>query len=72
MRIVNKLKEIKVKYCVYYCDDLISLNDVDFWIILVSEMSYEDLSIYYTRYEITYITKDLCIIFQKINGYIKD
>ena len=72
MRIVNKLKEIKVKYCVYYCDDLISLNDVDFWIILVSEMSYEDLSIYYARYEITYITKDLCIIFQKINGYIKD
>ena len=66
------MKEIKVKYCVYYYDDLISLNDVDFWIILVSEMSYEDLSIYYTRYEITYITKDLCIIFQKINGYIKD
>ena len=37
--VANKLEEIKVKYFVYYCDDIITVNDLDFRIILVSKIS---------------------------------
>lgn len=35
---VNKLEAIKVKYFVYYYDDLSAGNDLDFRIILVSKI----------------------------------
>ena len=61
----NKMKEINIKSCIY-------LNDVTFRNIWVSNVLYKDLSIYYVQHKIPQSTKDLYIIFHKINAYITD
>lgn len=67
----NKMKEINIKSCIYYYwDDVIYINDLTFKNIFVRYVLYKDLSISYVKHKIPYSTKDLCIIFRKINACI--
>ena len=45
--------------------------DFNFEIIVLDEKSLEDIFIYYFRYKIPCISYTSCIIFCKMNGYIK-
>ena len=62
----DKLRDDKHVY------DPINLNEHDFENILLDEKSYEDIFLHYLRYKSVYSVRPFCVMFHKINLYIKD
>ena len=58
-------------YC-YYLDDIIKFEDFNFDNILLDEKSYESILIYYFLYWTLIGAKPLRIMFNKVNGFIRD
>lgn len=58
------LREINIKNCTcYHLDNLVNADDLDVELIKLDAKSYEDICIYYIRYEVLYGVKPLWIIF---------
>ena len=56
----------------YYFDDIIKIKDFDFIDILLDEKSYENILIYYVLYRTLIGAKPLCIMFDKVDGFIRN
>ena len=54
----------------YYFDDINDINNFDLENFLLNEIPWEIILIYDTAYENPYNAKPLCIIFNKVDGYI--
>ena len=67
-----EIKKNAIKICTcYYFDGIISINDIDLANTLVNERSYGKILIYIVAYKIPYGSKDLHVIFNKVEGYIR-
>ena len=63
--------DIENRICYYY-DDIININDPDLENILLDEKSYKNMSIYHVTYAIPKSVKLSRVVFNEVNGYIKD
>ena len=54
----------------YYFDDMNKIEDSDFSNILLDEKSHENILVYDILYKILICRKPLCIIFDKVDGFI--
>ena len=68
----NELIEINIQnHTCYYFDDIISINELDFHDILLDEKAHQSVLIYDIAYKTLYGAKAFCIIFDKVDGYIR-
>ena len=65
-----KENDIKIRIC-YYFDNIINVNDLNLDNILLDEIWYENILIYYTAYKTSYGEKPLCEIFDNTDGYVR-
>ena len=65
----NELKEIDIKICMCYFNDIIKIEDFDN--ILSDENSYENIFVYEMSYKTLITAKSLCIRFDKVDGFIR-
>ena len=67
----NKLKQIDIKTCAcYYYDDTINGTNINFNNILLNKKVYESISVYDIFYKTSVGPKQLCIRFDKIDGFM--
>ena len=72
MKSNDKLKQIDIKnHTCYYFDDITNIEALDVDNILVDEKSNENILIYDVLYKTPYGAKPICIIFDKVDGYIR-
>ena len=55
----------------YYFDDLIKIKYFDFDDVLLDEKSYENILIYDVSFKALIGAKSLCIMFDKVDGFIR-
>ena len=55
----------------HYFDDIIKIEDFDFDNILLDEKSYKNIMIQNTSYKTLISAKQLCIRFNKVDGFIR-
>ena len=68
----NKFKKNNIKNCTcYYFDDIIKIEDFDLDNTLSDEKPYENSLVYNISYKTFIGTKPLCIMFNKIVGFIR-
>ena len=68
----NELQKTDIKNCTcYYFDNIVNINDLNLANILLEEKSYRNLLIYDVRYKTSYSAKPLCIISDKVGGYVR-
>ena len=69
----DKLKLICIQnHTCYYFDDINNTNDLDLDSISIIKKTYENILIYYGVYKILYGGKPLCIVFSKVDWYIRE
>ena len=67
----EEFKEVSIKNRVcYYFDDIIEIKDFDFDNISFEEKSYENILIYKISYKPFIGVKPLCIMFEKVDGFL--
>ena len=67
----DELKEINIKNrTCYYFDDIINIENFDFYNILLDEKSRENILIFDISYKTLMGTKPLHIRFDKVDGFI--
>ena len=68
----DELKEINIKNrTFYYSDDIMKIEDFNFYKILMEEKSYENVLFYNISYKTLIYAKPLYIRFDKIDGFIR-
>ena len=69
----NELKKVRIKNCTcYYFDDIIKLEDFDLDNILTDEKSLKNILMYGISYKTLIGSKSLRVIFDKIDGFIRN
>ena len=68
----NKWEEIDVKNCTcVYFDDIIQIEDFNFYNILINERSYKNILVYNISYKTSIGSKPLRIRFDKVNEFFR-
>ena len=65
----SKWIDTKNRAC-YYFDDIVNGTDINFNNILLDKNLYENISVYEISYRTSMRPKPLCIMFDKIDGFI--
>ena len=69
----DELKEIDIKnHRYYHFGDIIKIEDLDFDNILINYKSYENILVYGISYKTLIWAKPLPIMFDKVDGFIRD
>ena len=72
MKSNDKLKQTDIKnHTCYYFDDITNIEALDVDNILVDENSNENILIYDVLHKTLYGAKPICIISDKVDGYIR-
>ena len=67
------LKKVDIKNCMcYYFDGIIKIEDFDFNNFLLGEKSYKNILIHDVLYKTLIDAKHLCIIFDKVDEFIRE
>ena len=68
----HELKAIDItNWLCYYFDDIIKIEDFDFYNISVDEKIYKNILVYDISFKTLFGSKPLCIRFDEVSGFIR-